>query len=201
MDDSDQSGSPAEAGPGRRDSTREGLDEAAAAFKAALAPRRAGPPGTADGGADDAGADDGDDRLPPPATQGEPPETEDMQDGEDEAAEEAQPDAVAMPASWSREDERLWSTLSPEAQARIAEREGQRDAAISLAYNIGTDAFCRSTAARHFRAGDWRGGCDALTAWNKARVNGRLVPVRGLTRRRRHEREICLRGLDTSPPR
>ncbi|WP_114954308.1 hypothetical protein [Sphingosinicella terrae] len=131
MDDSDQSGSPAEAGPGRRDSTREGLDEAAAAFKAALAPRRAGPPGTADGGADDAGADDGHDRLPPPATQGEPPETEDMQDGEDEAAEEAQPAAVAMPASWSREDERLWSTLSPEAQARIAEREGQRDAAIN----------------------------------------------------------------------
>ncbi|WP_114954326.1 lysozyme [Sphingosinicella terrae] len=80
-------------------------------------------------------------------------------------------------------------------------REGPLIAAGSLAYNIGTRAFCRSTAARHFRAGDWRGGCDALTAWNKARVNGRLVPVRGLTRRRRHEREICLRGLDTSPPR
>lgn len=74
-------------------------------------------------------------------------------------------------------------------------RDAQLIAAGSLAYNIGATAFCRSTAAKRFRAGDWRGGCDAFLAWNKARVNGRLVPVRGLTNRRRFEREICLRGI------
>jgi lysozyme len=80
---------------------------------------------------------------------------------------------------------------------RLAEpgRDNQRWAAVSLAYNIGPNAFCRSSAARHFNAGNWRAGCDAFLAWNKARVGGQLRPVRGLTLRRQREREICLRGL------
>jgi hypothetical protein len=36
-----------------------------------------------------------------------------------------------MPKSWSKDDVELWHNLPPEAQARIAEREGQRDAAIT----------------------------------------------------------------------
>lgn len=75
-------------------------------------------------------------------------------------------------------------------------REGALIASASLAYNIGARAFCRSTAARRFRAGDWRGGCDAFLAWDKARVNGRLVRLRGLANRRQTERDICLRGLE-----
>ena len=74
-------------------------------------------------------------------------------------------------------------------------REGPLAASLSLAYNIGVRAFCGSTAARRFRAGDFRGGCDAILAWDKARVNGRLVAVPGLANRRRHERQICLEGL------
>ena len=74
-------------------------------------------------------------------------------------------------------------------------RDHQRAAAVSLAYNIGVGAYCRSGVDRAFDAGDWRRGCDALLAWNKARVNGQLREVRGLTLRRRREREICLRGL------
>lgn len=66
-------------------------------------------------------------------------------------------------------------------------------AAVSLAYNIGPTAFCRSTVARRFNAGDIRGGCDALMMWNKARVRGKLVVVRGLTNRRNAERAICLK--------
>jgi len=48
-----------------------------------------------------------------------------------EGPDEDQPEAVEMPKSWSKEDADLWRTLPPEAQARIAEREGQRDTAIS----------------------------------------------------------------------
>lgn len=51
-------------------------------------------------------------------------ETEDEQ----EAADEAQP----MPPSWGAEDAELWNTLSPEAQAKIAEREGERDRGLNL---------------------------------------------------------------------
>jgi lysozyme len=75
-------------------------------------------------------------------------------------------------------------------------RVNQRAASIVLAYNIGTTAFCRSTVAARFNAGDWRGGCDAFLRWNKARVGGVLQPVRGLTNRRQAERAVCLRGLD-----
>lgn len=71
----------------------------------------------------------------------------------------------------------------------------QRAAAVSLAYNIGVAAFCGSTARKRFDLGNWRGGCDAFLSWNKARVNGTLRPVAGLTSRRLREREICMKGL------
>jgi len=70
-------------------------------------------------------------------------------------------------------------------------RENQLVASVSMAYNIGTTGFCRSTAARRFNAGNWRGGCDAFLMWNKA--GGRVV--RGLTLRRERERALCLKGL------
>jgi lysozyme len=72
-----------------------------------------------------------------------------------------------------------------------AQRQNQLVASVSLAYNIGTTGFCRSTAARRFNAGQWRGGCDAFLMWDKA--GGR--PVRGLTLRRERERALCLKGL------
>lgn len=74
-------------------------------------------------------------------------------------------------------------------------RDYQRAAAVSLAYNIGVGAYCRSTADKRFDAGDWRGGCNAFLSWDKARVGGVLRPVLGLTKRRAREREICLRGI------
>jgi len=70
-----------------------------------------------------------------------------------------------------------------------------RAAFVVTAYNIGADAFCKSSMARRALAGDLRGACNALMMWNKARVKGQLVPVRGLTNRRTAERALCLRGL------
>jgi lysozyme len=70
-------------------------------------------------------------------------------------------------------------------------RTAQLAASVSLAYNIGTTGFCKSTAARRFNAGDWRGGCSAFYAWRFA--GGR--EVKGLANRRRDEIAICLRGL------
>lgn len=64
-------------------------------------------------------------------------------------------------------------------------------ALLSLSYNIGTGAFCKSTVARKANAGDYRGACDALLAWNKA--GGKVV--KGLVNRRADERRICLEGL------
>ncbi|WP_455918862.1 lysozyme [Ensifer canadensis] len=61
---------------------------------------------------------------------------------------------------------------------------------LSLSYNIGSRAFCGSTVARRANAGDIKGACDAILAFNKA--GGRVV--QGLVNRRAEERRICLGG-------
>lgn len=67
----------------------------------------------------------------------------------------------------------------------------QLAASVSLAYNIGVAAFCQSTVAARFRAGDWPAACRAFEMWNRA--GGRIVP--GLARRRAEERALCETGL------
>lgn len=73
----------------------------------------------------------------------------------------------------------------------LADRPRQLAAALSLAYNVGTQAVCGSTVARRFNARDWRGGCEALMMWTRA--GGRVV--QGLVNRRRDERALCLSDL------
>jgi len=62
---------------------------------------------------------------------------------------------------------------------------------VSLTYNIGVGAFCRSTAARRLNRGDVKGACDAAAWFNKA--GGRVL--RGLVNRRKAEHTLCLEGL------
>lgn len=71
------------------------------------------------------------------------------------------------------------------------QREGPRFAAVSVTYNVGIGNYCGSTARKRFNAGDYRGGCDALTWWNKA--GGRVV--KGLVARREREHKVCVGGL------
>lgn len=67
----------------------------------------------------------------------------------------------------------------------------RRVAMVSLAYNIGVAAFCRSTLVRLANEGAaWPRICDEFLKWNRA--GGRIVA--GLTRRRQAERELCLRS-------
>jgi lysozyme len=64
-------------------------------------------------------------------------------------------------------------------------------ASVSLAYNIGTGAFCKSTVAKRFRAGQWADACRGFDAWNRA--GGKVV--QGLVNRRAAERKICETNL------
>lgn len=73
----------------------------------------------------------------------------------------------------------------------LAGRPNQQIAAVSLAYNVGVAAYCKSSVDRAFDAKNWRAGCDALLAWNKA--GGRVV--KGLQLRRERERSTCIKGL------
>lgn len=63
-------------------------------------------------------------------------------------------------------------------------------ASLSLAYNIGSRNFCRSSASARFRAGNYRAACDAFLVWNRSAG----VVRTGLVRRRAAERALCLRG-------
>lgn len=63
------------------------------------------------------------------------------------------------------------------------------------AYNIGPTIACdtrNSTAARMLQAKDWRGACNQLPRWDKAKIAGVLVALPGLTKRRKVEQDVCL---------
>ena len=61
------------------------------------------------------------------------------------------------------------------------------DAYVSLAYNIGSRAFCSSTLARKLNEGDYPGACREILRWD--RFKGQ--PLRGLTTRREREYRQC----------
>ncbi len=65
-------------------------------------------------------------------------------------------------------------------------------AMVSLAFNIGLDAFRGSTVVRRARKNDDKGAADAFLWWNKATINGKKKVVRGLVRRRKAERALYL---------
>ena len=73
---------------------------------------------------------------------------------------------------------------------RVPVTQGEWDAYMSLAYNIGTGAFCGSTLVRKLNAGDYAGACKQILRWDKQ--NGRVL--RGLTRRRNAEYKLCVGG-------
>ena len=68
--------------------------------------------------------------------------------------------------------------------------EGPRIAFTSFAFNVGTNAYCRSTLAKKALAGDLRGACKELTRWVYA---GKEV-VPGLVKRRLAEQAVCYGG-------
>jgi lysozyme len=68
--------------------------------------------------------------------------------------------------------------------------QGELDAYISLAYNIGVSAFCSSTLVKLLNAKDYDGACKQILRWNRA--GGKVV--RGLVLRREREYQLCTGG-------
>ena len=73
-----------------------------------------------------------------------------------------------------------------------AVNDGQFGALLALVFNIGAANFGASTLLRKLNAGDVQGAADQFMAWDKARVNGVLQALAGLTRRRKAERAMFL---------
>lgn len=74
----------------------------------------------------------------------------------------------------------------------------QLAAAVSFAYNVGTSAYCNSTTAKRFRAGNFKGACKAMNESDTGRpqwVTAKGKVLKGLVVRRAKERKICETGL------
>lgn len=69
--------------------------------------------------------------------------------------------------------------------------QGQFDALVSFAYNIGADALRRSTLLRKHNEGDYAGAADEFAKWNKG--GGKVLA--GLTKRRAAESALYRSGL------
>lgn len=65
------------------------------------------------------------------------------------------------------------------------------DAFVSFTYNVGGNAFCKSTLVKKFNAGEKHQACEELTRWVYA--GGKIR--NGLRIRREKERDMCLEGL------
>lgn len=70
--------------------------------------------------------------------------------------------------------------------------DNQFSAMVSLTFNIGVGAFRGSSVLRLHRQGSFKAAADAFLRWNKAHVDGTLVVLPGLARRREKERELYL---------
>lgn len=72
--------------------------------------------------------------------------------------------------------------------------QNEYNAYTSWAYNVGTNAACKSTAIRLLNSGDHVGACNQLLRWDRA--NG--VRIKGLANRRKAERDLCLKPVSNS---
>jgi lysozyme len=86
-------------------------------------------------------------------------------------------------------DKLLAVTLSTYERAVIKHvnvnlNENQFAALVSFVYNLGEGNFAASTLLKRLNAGDYESAAKQFLVWDKARVNGSLVSLPGLTRRR-----------------
>jgi lysozyme len=77
-----------------------------------------------------------------------------------------------------------------DGQLKRPANQNQKDAMISLIYNIGQSAFKNSSVLRHFNDGKTQMASDAFLLWNKATLNGKKEVLAGLQRRREAERNL-----------
>lgn len=71
---------------------------------------------------------------------------------------------------------------------KVPLHQHEYDAFLSLSYNIGAGAFCKSMLVKKLNAEDYDGACKEILRWDRA--GGKQV--RGLTLRRQKEYQKCI---------
>jgi lysozyme len=84
-------------------------------------------------------------------------------------------------------DDVKWCEEAVRRHVEVPLSQRQFDALISFVFNLGEGNFARSTLLKRLNKGHYDEVPEQLQRWNKARVDGVLKPLRGLTRRRSAE--------------
>jgi len=107
---------------------------------------------------------------------------------------------VRSGTKWTKEycEMRLIEDLAEHSKAvkkyvQVPLSQGQFDALTSFVFNLGEGNFRSSTLLKKLNKGLYDDVPEQIMRWNKARVDGKLTPLKGLTRRRAAEAAIFSR--------
>lgn len=68
--------------------------------------------------------------------------------------------------------------------------QNQYDALVSFVFNVGADAFRRSTLLKYINSRQHRKAADEFLEWNRMTIAGKKVEISGLTNRRLAEKVL-----------
>jgi lysozyme len=92
---------------------------------------------------------------------------------------------VAEATEYMRQD-LAWAQTAINKLVKVPLKQNQFDALVSFIYNIGENAFGKSTMLRLLNSGDYSGAAAQFDRWNRA--GGKVV--KGLVARRKVERSL-----------
>ena len=96
---------------------------------------------------------------------------------------------LAQAQQWLKED--LKSAVNDVNRlVQVKLTQNQFDACVDFVFNLGGTNFAKSTLLKHINDNNFVMAANEFPKWNKARVNGQLVSLAGLTKRRLAEKEL-----------
>lgn len=98
---------------------------------------------------------------------------------------EGQTCSLEQACLWLENDVR-WAQTAVNKAVKVPLNQNQFDALVSFVYNVGEDAFYKSTLLRKLNAGDYHGAAKEFERW--VLDNGKVIP--GLVSRRHQEEEL-----------
>lgn len=92
--------------------------------------------------------------------------------------------------------DKQWAEDAVNQRVKVPLTQEQFDALVSLVFNIGANAFSRSTLLKKLNRKDYQGAADQFNVWVKQK--GKTLT--GLVRRRAEERSYFLSGMSKEGP-
>lgn len=89
-----------------------------------------------------------------------------------------------------------WYLKKVIAMIKVPVTDNMICALTSFAFNIGVNGLKNSTLLKKLNLRKYSDASNEFLKWDKARVNGKLTALPGLTKRRKEERDLFLRGYN-----